>query len=854
MANPSDTRPKLLLVDDQPKNLLALEAILEPLDADLVSVTSGTDALKRVLHEEFAAILLDVQMPDMDGFEVATVIRSRERSRHIPIIFLTAINKDERFVVRGYTVGAVDYLTKPFDPDILRSKVNIFIELFRKSRIIQQQSELLRQAKERELAEMRRASEERYLNLAESMPQIVWVADPSGDLRYCNRRWSETTGVPGDAPDWSDILHPEDRAAFLGQWAGALKSTREWQGEFRFGSRERGTYRWHLVKVLPIRSAGGPVTSWIGTSTDIDDRRIAEQAVRLLAEASTLLGSSLEPTAALEKVALRAVPILGDACFVDVKDEHGRSKRLATAHVHGAAPTRVGLERFDDPRLSIGTANALLTGRREVVFDVVKEAQEAAAGSRGDHLRFMSELGVTSFMAVPLVVRDEVLGAFTFLAIDSRRHFTSSDVALAEDLARRAAMALDNAALYAVAERERAKLEEANRAKDVFLATLSHELRTPLNAMMGWTQILRSGMLDETKFKRAVDTIDRNARAQAQLIADLLDVSRIVTGKLKVDALVIELAPILEGAVDAARPSADAKKVLLELELDADPRAELKGDPVRLQQIIGNLISNAIKFTPPGGRVVVALERPAAHRARLRVSDSGQGISSEFLPFVFDRFRQADSTTTRTHGGLGLGLAIVKHLVELHGGTVSASSEGAGKGATFRVDLPLLDASPVEVTPRADRDAGAVVGGLQGMHVLVVEDDTDGRELIAMVLTEAGAHVTAVGTAPAALEAVLRIRPDILVSDIGLPGEDGFALIRKVRALSAEQGGQIPAVALTAYASRDDTARALAAGFHAHVAKPVDPADLAAAVVRVAALVRRAGTPAASADGVARLQ
>jgi signal transduction histidine kinase len=378
--------------------------------------------------------------------------------------------------------------------------------------------------------------------------------------------------------------------------------------------------------------------------------------------------------------------------------------------------------------------------------------------------------------------------------------------------------------------------EEANRMKDEFLATLSHELRTPLNAMLGWAQVLRMGKLDPAASARALETIERNARAQAQLIADLLDVSRIITGKLRLDFQPVELRRILDAALDSVRPAAEAKGIRLGVSLGplASP---VLGDADRLQQVVWNLLSNAIKFTPGDGAVEVRL-RQNGGSAEVRVSDTGAGIRPDFLPYVFDRFRQAESTITRSHGGLGLGLSIVRHLVELHGGTVEVQSPGEGQGATFSVLLPvrpaLAEAPALVEAKEAEASPWGRTELLRGVSVLVVEDEEDTRELLITALEQCGAEVIAVSSAAEALERLDERPPDVLVSDLAMPGEDGYALIRKVRARPAERGGRVPAAALTAYARAEDRVRSLAAGFQMHVPKPIDPADLVSMVAALA--------------------
>ncbi|MGH7323904.1 MAG: PAS domain S-box protein [Candidatus Rokuibacteriota bacterium] len=412
------------------------------------------------------------------------------------------------------------------------------------------------------------------------------------------------------------------------------------------------------------------------------------------------------------------------------------------------------------------------------------------------------------------------------------------------DITERRRLEEERTLLFAREQAARAEAEAANRAKDEFLATLSHELRTPLSAILGWARMLRTTKLPEDQAARALETIERNARLQAQLVEDVLDVSRVITGKLRLDVRLVELQPIIEAALDVVRPAADAKAIRLEATL-APSVGPISADPDRLQQVVWNLLSNAVKFTPNGGRIEVRLENADAH-VRITVSDTGKGINPDFLPHVFDRFRQADSSITKAHGGLGLGLAIVRQLVELHGGTVHALSRGEGHGATFTVYLPLMGIS----TERSDsdrpfpmlRDEVRVEStpALGGLRILVVEDEADSRELFTAALQRCGAEVIAAASATEALEAIDRLRPDVLLSDIGMPGIDGYELIRRVRRLESGRGERIPALALTAYASPEDRARALAAGFDRHAAKPAEPADLAKTV---AAMAGRTASP-----------
>ncbi|HEY7648768.1 MAG TPA: MASE1 domain-containing protein [Methylomirabilota bacterium] len=385
------------------------------------------------------------------------------------------------------------------------------------------------------------------------------------------------------------------------------------------------------------------------------------------------------------------------------------------------------------------------------------------------------------------------------------------------------------------AQAARADAEEANRAKDQFLAVLSHELRTPLNAMLGWVTMLRSGRLEAAATGRALETIERNTRMQATLIEDLLDVSRITAGKLSLQRVPVELPAVLEAAVDAARAAAAAKSITVETQIDPAAGPAL-GDAARLQQIVWNLLSNAVKFSEPNGRVTVSVTRIPTG-VRIQVQDTGQGISPELLPHIFDRFRQAEGTTTRAHGGLGLGLTIVRHLVEAHGGTVRAESAGPGQGATFSVDLP---AAPAKTgVPKPGPAATGPAPTLQAVRVLAVDDNADARYLVAAALAAYGAEATVVGSADEALAELGRAHFDVLVADIAMPGRDGYDLIRHVRTLDAPPG-RIPALALTAHARGEDRDRALAAGFDVHLAKPVEPRRLAEVVATLSG--RRGGS------------
>jgi signal transduction histidine kinase len=451
-------------------------------------------------------------------------------------------------------------------------------------------------------------------------------------------------------------------------------------------------------------------------------------------------------------------------------------------------------------------------------------ARQATAGSGGER--------TPGWLAVALLGKEGRSHGLLQVAQKASGEFSTDDEALLVQLAQIASIALDNHALYEQEQQARALAEEASRLKDEFLATVSHELRTPLTSFLGYAQMLQLRKRDEAFTARTVERMVRSAKAQAQLIEDLLDISRIVSGKLRIDVQPVNLIGVIYSALDTVRPATDAKDIAIRLELDSEI-GPITGDANRLQQVVWNLLSNAAKFTPAGGSITVRLEAAGA-AVQLAISDSGQGIAPEFLPFVFDRFRQADGTTNRAHGGLGLGLAIVRHLVELHGGSVHASSAGEGHGATFAVRLPRVVSSAgtwadSSAAPRAE----LCPPELNGLRVLVVDDQPDILELLEEILTACNAIVRASDNARDALAVVREWRPAVLVSDIAMPGEDGYWLIEQVRALPPEHGGSVPAIALTAYVRMEDRLRVLAAGYDQYVPKPVEPGELRDLVARL---------------------
>jgi PAS domain S-box-containing protein len=631
-------------------------------------------------------------------------------------------------------------------------------------------------------------------------------------------------GVRPSLQTLRDQVHPEDRERVRGWVDDAMRDGLPFGFDYRV-IRPDGTVRTVHTEGRVVRDEAGQAVRILGTAQDISERiqaederatLIREQAARAeaeqasrraayLADAGAALTATLDVQATLATLARLAVPELAEACVVFTQSTEGD---LRPSAVHHADPAQV--EPLWD-RLRGETMG--------------QEARAARAAIVAGKVRlFGPGDGTAETLAVPLRARDHTFGALVLAT--SRRVFGQAEQDLALALAERAALAADNARLYREAQ-------QANRMKDEFLATLSHELRTPLNAIVGWTKLLQSGALDAETAKRAVTTIDRNAKAQTQLIEDILDVSRIVAGKVNLKVTEVDLWAVTEGALDSVRHAAEAKGIALHPPPPGERVDGVRGDPDRLQQVVWNLLSNAIKFTPRGGNVWMRLGRASAS-AEIEVRDDGQGIKAEFLPHVFERFRQSDSSSTRPFGGLGLGLAIARHLVELHGGTVEVRSEGDGKGATFQVRLPLSqEAGAAAARPAADRE-DADTPRLAGVRVLVVEDEADTRELLRTVLGQLGADVTVTASAAEALRVLDEGPPDVMLSDIEMPEMDGYALMRAVRLRAPERGGLIPAAALTAYARAEDRLRALRAGYQVHVAKPIEPGELAAVVANLA--------------------
>jgi len=698
----------------------------------------------------------------------------------------------------------------------------------------------------RKFEEALRESDLRFRQLSDAMPQIIFTCSPNGKIDCFNHQWYDYTGIPfgrsiGDA--WTDVVHPDDRERAWRQWMHSVKTGRPYEIEYRL-RRKDGQYRWHLSRARPGRAAGGRIVWWIGTSTDIHDRKRAEaEREELLAREQTAR-SDAENTAecirhlqkvtdsALAHLALDNLPIEMLGRIRESLEADSAAILLLTEDEKSlVVRATIGIDE-DSMGLLIpvgrGVAGSIAADRVPMIVEDL---------SKVDVFNPILRQRARSLIGAPLFVEDRLIGVIHAETVRARR-FTEEDVRLLQMAADRVALAIEQSRLYKVERRARRDAEEASRMKDEFLALVSHELRSPLNAMLGYAAMLRQGRLDPQKIKKAADVIERSGKAQMQLIDDLLDTARIISGKLRLDVGPVDLVKVIKDAVQTIGPAAEAKGLSLRGDLTPEV-GQITGDPSRLQQVVWNLLSNAVKFTPQGGRIAIRLERIDPHVC-ITVSDTGKGVSPDFLPYVFDRFQQADASSAMRYGGLGLGLALVKYLVELHGGTVEAVSAGEGKGATFRVTLPvravttpLGEAGGAQVTARCS-------GELEGVRALVVDDEDDARVLLKSVLTQFGADVVAVASAAEAYDLITTAptgeRPDVMVTDLGMPGEDGYSLIRRVREWERGRDAYLPAVALTAYGRTEDRMRALRAGFQMHVAKPIEPTELA---VVITSLTRR---------------
>jgi PAS domain S-box-containing protein len=668
-----------------------------------------------------------------------------------------------------------------------------------------------------------RRAHERYALVARATNDVIWDWDAEQATIVWNDALRAMFGYEPDQIDnrlqwWDSHLHPDDRERVVAGINSIIEQGgSSWTDEYRF-ERADGTFTEVLDRGYIARSEDGTPVRMIGAMLDVTERKRAERIAAFMAEASAVLASSLDYHATLARVAQLMVPLLSDRCFVDLRIGDQTYERLAAID-EDSADAPASERDLIDPIID-HIKEVMATGKARLLGDV--EARS---------------FGTRSALIVPLTVSEgSSMGALTLAMTHSGRSLAERDLRVVEDVARRAAMAVEHARLYA-------DVQKASLAKDEFLAILSHELSTPLTIILGWSGIISQQDATGEEVQRGIEAIRSSAIAQARLIDDVLDLSRVTTGKLRFNQEEVSIGPLVEDSLTAVRVAAAAKRI--ELIVPEKTTATVLGDANRLRQVIWNLLTNAIKFTEPGGRVSVSIENPAG-MIRLTVTDTGRGIDPDFLAHVFEPFRQADASTTRTHGGLGLGLAIVRYLVEAHGGTVAALSDGAGRGTRFVVELPSVQTAP-EATLGAHAQSAASAkqesspdrdAVLAGVRVLFVDDQSEARELAHVILSRAGAETILASSAAEAIAIFDRQPVDILVTDIAMPEMDGYALITEIRRRDALAGRRMPAIAATAYRGSDDRRRVLAEGFDAYLPKPMEADTLTSAIASVLASAR----------------
>ena len=718
-----DERVSILLVDDRPDKLMALESILVGLGERLVLARSGKEALRCLLQQDFAAILLDVNMPVMDGFETAALIRQRKNSELTPIIFVSAINDSENHLSRGYSLGAVDYMLAPVVPEILRAKVGFFVDLFKKTAQVQRQA--------------------------------------------------------------------DDRAEFIREQAARTQA------------------------------------------------EAAEKHAAFLAKASQALAASLDYSETFRSIATLAVPALADLCIVDGLDHDGVIRPVTIQTDFGVVQQGTTVHRH--PPLPFGTpyfiSRVLPTGKLEVMTDLSDAALDAA-GWAPEHRAILRDHGIVAYLVIPLVARGRTLGAMSLFIAGSSRTYGSAEIALAEEVAGRAALAVDNALLYAEARKAREAAEAANHAKDRFLAMLSHELRTPLTPVLNTVQELEDNQTLPADLRAAIEMIRRNVQLEARLIDDLLDLTRISKGKVQLRLEIVDAHALVGTALDICGDDIRGKHLTVTTELEAVEHY-LHADAARLHQVIWNLLKNAVKFTSSGRSIAIRSSNPRPGSVRFEVTDTGMGIPPEMLPRIFDAFEQGSRASL---GGLGLGLAITKAIVDLHLGTITATSSGPGHGSTFALELPTVAAAEPLPTPAISHSltspgAGGDASSTQptGLRILLVDDHVDTLRSMDRLLRLRGYLVCTAPTVAAALNAAANQAFDLLISDVGLPDGTGMDLMRELRRVHGET---LRGIALSGYGMEEDVIRSRDAGFDEHLTKPMDMATLEAVVSRL--LVRLA--------------
>jgi PAS domain S-box-containing protein len=822
----SDAVSRVLIADDNADMRDYLSRILGG-SYRVEAVSDGRAALEAIRSNPPDLLLADVMMPELDGFGMLAAIRADARSRSLPVILLSA-RAGEEARIEGLQAGADEYLVKPFSARELLASVASQLRLAR-----------LRGESEQAV----RAAEAYLAAIVESADDAILAKNLDGIIQSCNAAAERLFGYSREELVGRPVrmLIPAERQSEEDEILARLRRG-EKVDHFETIRVAKGGRRIEIsLTISPVRDASGTIIGASKIARDITAIRQAElERTRLLREnatvtetlnqVGTIVASDLDREKVVQAVTDAATQLTTaefGAFFYNVVNEAGEAYTLYTISgvprdTFAKFPMPRNTEVFEPTFKGTGTVRSP---------DITKDPRY---GHNPPHRGMPAgHLPVRSYLAVPVKNRAGATIGGLFFGHSEVGQFTEQHERLAVGVAAWASVALENASLYA-------SVQEASRLKDEFLASLSHELRTPLNAILGYARMLRTGIVAPERQEKAVETIERNASSLTQIVEDVLDISRIVSGKIRLNVQAVDFPDIVLSAIDVIAPAADAKGVRVETVVDplATP---ISGDPERLQQVLWNLLSNAVKFTNRGGKIQVRLELVNS-QVEVVVSDTGIGIAPEFLPHVFERFRQADAGMARERGGLGLGLSIARQLAEMHGGTIEASSAGVGKGATFRLKMPLMivharAGEEPRVHPRTEPvRRESTIADLSHLHVLVVDDDRDALSLVSEVLEAAAARVTATHSAEEALASLDVDVPDVIVADLGMPHVNGFEFIGRVRRHVSPRVRVLPAAALTAYARSDDRMRALRAGFDIHLAKPIDPAEL---VTTIAALAKR---------------
>lgn len=687
----------ILVVDDRPEGILAVQAVLDNPDYNIVTASSGVEALKCLLHDDFAAILMDVQMPIMNGFETAAVIKTREKSRHIPIVFMSAINQDEQYVYQGYGVGAVDYLLKPFDPYILRSKVAIFVDIYKKNQLIKEQSQKLH---ENELNRLEIEGLRRYQYLADAIPQIVFRVHANGDFSYFNRVWFEYTGLNSNnsiGPRWRNVIHPDDSHVFDkifqdNQYEDSLECECRILNKF-------GEFRWHLVRMEAEKYADPTsFNSWLGTATDIQDQKQSEENQRFLSEAGVMLVSSLDFGLTLKHIAELAVPKLADWCSFDLLNENDELVSMAFVHSDPSKNDVVKdlyFKYLNSANSKVGAGKVLQTGESEFYPEISSEILHKYVSDK-EQINLAQEAGDKSAIIVPIKTHNKIIGTLTFVLSVSGRRYDESMLKMAEELAARAGLAYENARLYKLAQ-------ESIEVRNDFLSIASHELNTPITSLKLQLQMTKKllstyqqGNMPIDRFNRSIESSVKQVERLINLVQVLLDVSRIQSGKFTFTFEHFNVKDLTNEVTERF------KEILInagcDLHIDNTLDSEVTWDKTRIEQVIINLLTNAMKYAP--GKIELKVKKKG-NFIKFTVKDFGKGIPENKLKTIFERFERV--TNGDTVGGLGLGLYIVKQIVEGHHGEIEVKSE-IDKGTCFCVTIPLM-ADQIIAAPPQERAA-----------------------------------------------------------------------------------------------------------------------------------------------------